>query len=252
MNSSASRASRSASSARDGRARLVPARLAIQVATWRVEPGEAVAVEALERRDALTDGLASSEPLASRLALLDAAPEPPHVAGLVAGVLPGLVERRELVDVVLLHRGDRRVYRVEHLRRGAPCGRPRTVERRGRVDERVAQSAGVAGQPRARPSWPPDRRAARRASSASVPSPTSAAWIVSPATATSSTRWQRDRTVSGSSSAASLTRTITVRSGGSSSVFKSRVRRLRLETLRLEEDHDFAGPLDRGAPHPPG
>ena len=74
---------------------------------------------------------------------------------------------------------------------------------------------------RARPSCPPERRAASRASSGSTPSRSSAARTTSSARGARSMRWQRDRTVSTSSSGNAVTSRMTVRGGGSSSVFNS-------------------------------
>ena len=146
--------------------------------------------------------------------------EPTDVAGLVASLLRRLVERRELVGVLLLHRGDRR----RAPRRASPGGSrpPRRPSRRAtrparrtrraaaRDCRRRARALARAGRPTGGPRAGPRRRRCLRRRRA--------AWIDGRfgEGRRARTRWQRDRTVSGSSSAASLTSTITVRSGGSS------------------------------------
>ena len=62
------------------RARLVAAGRPVEVAARCVTPGEAVSVQALERRDALPERLAASESLACGLSLLDSPAEPSYTS----------------------------------------------------------------------------------------------------------------------------------------------------------------------------
>ena len=179
-----------------------------------------VAVHGLDRSDSLQQEVDPRSPGFALLALFDAAAQALRVLRFVAEPLHLLVERGELVALAF---GDRRCggldCRVELLRE-LERGRAVAVDSCGRGGERGTEVAATVRRARgARASWPPASLAIVVAASAATPSRSSAATTVASASGTKSMRWQRDRIVGNKSSAIDVTRTTTVRAGGSSSVF---------------------------------
>ena len=181
-----------------------------------------VPIDRLDRSDTFEQEIDARPPQLALVSLVDPPPHALRVTVRVAVPLHLGVELGQFLRVAARDfvggAGDRGI----ELFRDRERGRAGAVQATGGVREQGAEvgerTRRARGHARAgRPTATPRARAA----SADRPSRSSAARNVSSGTGSKSTRWQRDRIVGRRSSALDDTSTMTVRAGGSSSVFSS-------------------------------